>query len=73
MDNLDDCAFTSCSVAKLITCDVKVLPDDQRLDRTELESFESVFDTETVFPSVLADFIKVVLNESLLLYEFDIR
>jgi hypothetical protein len=66
-------SFTSGGVAKYITRYIKILPDNECLNRTELKSFEGVVDTETIFASILADFIKVVLNKFLFLNKFDIR
>ena len=64
--------LTSCSVSQRISRDVKVLPHDQRLDGAHVETFEGIIHTETVFASVLADLVKVLLDEFLLLDEFDI-
>jgi len=37
---------------------------------THLERFQTIIDAETVFAGVLANFVKISLNQSLLLHEF---
>lgn len=64
--------FTSSSVSKHISRNIQILPYDQSLNSTELKTFESVVDSETVSASILANFVEILLNESLFLDEFDI-
>ena len=63
---------TSGSIPENVTRDVQVLPYDKRLDSTQLECLERVVDTEAVLARVLTDFVKVLLDESLFLDEFDV-
>ena len=60
------------SITKNITGDVEVLQDDQSFYGAELESLESVFDTEAISASILADLVEILLDELLLLHELDI-
>ena len=64
---------TSSGVTEDVTRDIKVLPYDQSLDGSEFERLERVFDTKTILASILADFIKVFLNQPLFLNELDVR
>ena len=66
-------AHTVGSIAENIAGDVEVLPDDQSFDGAELESLESVFDTEAISASILADLVEILLDELLLLDELDVR
>mmetsp|Transcript_17544 Transcript_17544/g.51345 ORF Transcript_17544/g.51345 Transcript_17544/m.51345 type:complete len:210 (+) Transcript_17544:437-1066(+) len=50
---------------------IEVLPDDQGLHRAEFESIQGVFDHEAVLPRVLIDLVEVLLDQLLLLDEFD--
>ena len=52
--------------------DVEVLPADERLDGAHLQGPESVLHTEAVAPGVLADLVKVPVDQLLLLDELDI-
>jgi hypothetical protein len=52
--------------------DLKVLEDDQSLDGTELESLEGVLNAVANLASVLANLLKVLSDELLLLDELDV-
>lgn len=64
--------LTSSCISQDIPCDVKVLPDNERFNGTKIESAERVINTKAVLARILADFVKVFLNELLLLYKLDI-
>lgn len=55
-----------------MSCDIKVLPDNQRFNSTKIESTERVIDTEAVLARILADFVKVFLDELLFLHKLDV-
>lgn len=63
---------TAGRVPENITRDVEVLPYDERLHSTEFQRLERIIDTEAVLASVLADLVEVLLNQPLLLDEFDV-
>ena len=55
-----------------MTCDVKVLPNDESFNGPHFQGLQGVIYTEAVPASVLADFVKVLLNEFFLLNKLDI-
>lgn len=59
-------------VSERVSGNVQVLPDNQGLHCTHIESFEGVDNTETVLSGVEGDLVKVLLNQSFLLYELDV-
>lgn len=63
---------TSGSVAQDVAGNVKVLPDDERLNGTKIERLQGIVHTEAVLARVLADFVEVSLNKLLLLHELDV-
>jgi hypothetical protein len=65
-------ARTSGRIAKNEAGDVQILPNNQGFSSTKLERLESVGNTEAVFTRILADLIKILLNQLLLLNELDI-
>jgi hypothetical protein len=64
--------LTSSRVAKDVSGDVQVFPNDQCLDGAELESLERILNAETVFTRVLADLVEVLLDQLLFLNELDV-
>ena len=64
--------LTICGVSKDITCNVEILPDNQRLDSAKFESLKSVFDTEAIFPGIQTNLIEILLYEFFLLDELDV-
>ena len=64
--------LTSGGIPENVSGDVEVFPDNKRFDGSHIQSFESILDTKAVFTRILADFIKVVLDQLLLLHELDI-
>jgi hypothetical protein len=56
-----------------VTSHIQILPYDQRLDCAKLKCLQSIVNTKAVFAAVLANLVKVVLNELLLLDKLDIR
>src|SRR5882724_7742846 len=65
--------LTSSGVAENVTSDIKIFPDDEGFHGSKLEALEGVIDTETILSSVLADLVKVSLDEPLLLNKLDVR
>ena len=55
-----------------ISLNVKVLPTDQSLHSSHLQSSEGILHTETEFPRILTDLVKVLPNEPLLLDKLDV-
>ena len=68
----DSKRLTSCSIAEHVACDIQVLPHDQSLDGTEIKRLQRIVNTKAVLVRVLADFIEVLLDKPLLLYELHI-
>lgn len=64
--------LTSGSVTKNVAHMRQVLPDDEGFDGTHFQSLEGVINAEAVLPTVLVDLVKVLLDQLLLLDEFDI-
>ena len=56
-----------------MSSDVQIFPDDQRLDGAKFESLQRVLNAKTVFARVLADLVKVLLDQLLFLNELDVR
>ncbi|KAI6766521.1 hypothetical protein HG531_011743 [Fusarium graminearum] len=52
--------------------DLKVLKDDKSLDSTQLKGLEGILDTVADLAGILANFLKVLSNELLLLDELDV-
>lgn len=50
-------------VTEPVPCHLEVLPDDERLDGSELETAEGVVDAEAVLAGVLRDLVKVLLDQ----------
>lgn len=50
-------------VAEDVASDVQVLPDDESLDGSELETAEGILDTKAVSARVEGDLVKVLLDE----------
>ena len=65
--------LTASSVPQDVTSDIKIFPNDEGLNGAQLESLEGIINTEAVFAGVLADLVKVLLDELLLLDELDVR
>jgi hypothetical protein len=65
--------FTSGSVAKNMTLDVQILPDNQGLNGTKLQCLQGVVNTEAVPTRVQTDLIEVLLDQFFLLNKLDIR
>jgi len=63
---------TSCSIAKHISSDVKIFPDNECFDGAQLKGFESVINSKAVPAGVLADLVKILLYKSLFLYKFHV-
>jgi hypothetical protein len=63
---------TPSSVPKDVTGDVEVLPDDERLDGSHLETFEGIVDSEDELAGVESDLVKELLDQTLLLDELDV-
>jgi len=55
-----------------MTCDVKVLPNNKSFDGPQFQGLQGVVDTKAVPAGVLADFVKVPLNEFFLLNKLDV-
>lgn len=53
----------SVRVTEAVACDVEVLPDDEGLDGSKLESAERVLDSEAVLARVLCHLVEVLLDE----------
>lgn len=70
---LDEIRLTSSSISQDIACGIKVLPDNECFNSTEFESTERIIDAEAVLARILANFVKVFLNELLLLHKLDVR
>lgn len=67
-----DETYTSGRVTKNETSYVQIFPNNQSFNSTKLECLESVGNAKAVFARVLADLIKVLLDQLLLLDELDI-
>ena len=52
--------------------DVQILPNDQSFHCAQFKTLEGIFNTEAVLASVLADLVKVLLDQPLLLHKLDI-
>lgn len=50
----------------------QVLPDDESFDGAHLQTLEGVVDAEAVLSAVEVDLVKVLLDQLLLLDEFDV-
>lgn len=59
-------------ISERVSGNVQVLPDNQGLHCTHIESFEGVDNAETVLSGVEGDLVEVLLNQSFLLYELDV-
>lgn len=55
-------ALTTGSIAKNVSRNVQVLPDDEGLNGAELEGLQSILDTEAVFACILTDLVEVSLD-----------
>jgi hypothetical protein len=65
-------ARTSSRIAKNEARNVQVFPNDECFNGTKLKRLEGINDTEAVFARILADLIKVLLDQLLLLDKLDI-
>ena len=63
---------TSSSVSQYVSCDVQVLPDDQGLNGSQFQPLERIINAKAVFARIPTDFVKVALDQSLLLNELDV-
>lgn len=63
---------TSSGIAKNITGNIQIFPDDESFNCPKIKGFEGIIDSETIFAGVLTNLVEVPLNELLLLDEFDI-
>ena len=64
---------TAGRIPEHISGDVEVLPYNQRLHGTKFKRLQGVVDSEAVLASILADLVEVLLDQLLLLHEFDVR
>lgn len=64
--------LTSSCASEDISSDLQILPYDQCLDGTHVETLECIGDTETVFAGIERDLVKVLLDQLLLLDELDV-
>lgn len=64
---------TTSSIPQNMSDRVQVLPDDQSFHCTHIQSLQGVGDTEAVLAGIEGDLVKVLLDESLLLDEFNVR
>ena len=71
-ERMSGTCHTSRGIAKDISGDVKVFPDNECFDGAKLKGLESVVNSKAVLASVLADLVKVLLNEFLLLNKFHV-
>ena len=60
-------------IHELISIDIKILPNNERLDCPHLQASKRIFHPKDILPGVLADFIKKFAYQSLLLDKFHIR
>ena len=64
--------LTSCCTPEDISGNLQILPHDQSLDGTHLETFKGIGDTETVLAGVERNLVKVLLDQLLLLDKLDV-
>ena len=63
---------TSSGIAKNITGNIQIFPDDESFNCPKIKGFEGIIDSETIFAGVLTNLVKVLLDELLLLNKLDI-